>query len=151
MDIPLENLAYNMSKDTNVPFFSTIAYIAIAAAEAEAITGLQKEITIIQNQWHELQKKIVDDPMFVKHSEKLKEIFANAKSSLLNFISTYLENNTTLGATESSPAPHNQEKVLQKVKATSKVHVEILDKEVTADQDHIAYFLFENPTGNINV
>lgn len=154
--IPLENLMYNASQGNNVPIFSGIAYISLAVAESELITEFQKELKVIQNQWHELQKKMVDDPMFVKHSEKLKELFVNAKSSLLNFVSTHMENSAipatvqSLGATESSPAPDNQEKNLQRVKEITHHYIKFLDMELTANLDTITHFLFENSTDNIN-
>ncbi|MAI13490.1 MAG: hypothetical protein CMM15_05690 [Rhodospirillaceae bacterium] len=150
LEIPLDNIEYNQSKGDSVAFLSTIAAISLATAELEVIEEFQKEIKVIQNQWHELQKKIIDDPMFVKHSEKLKELFVNAKSSLLNFVSTHLENSTTLGAAESSPASENQDKLNQKGKEISHHYVEFLDMELTANLDTITHFLFEKSTNNIN-
>ena len=127
--------------DSNV-FFDLVEAFVIAALgilEFQILEAYTNEWKNIIDDWKKLQKDIVDDPLFGKHSEKLKELFQNAKSYLLNIINSFQENFTT----DVQPLSIDDKSVSRYIEIRKRRCVQI-DNAMTNDQDLIVSFLFQH-------
>ena len=130
-DGPYSNIFFLLMK--------SIALISVETLEVEILEEYTNEWKNIIDSWKTLQKDIVDDPLFGKHSEKLKELFQNAKSYLLNIINSFQENFTT----NVQPSSTDEKSVSKYIEIQNRRSVQI-DNAMTNDQDLIVSFLFQH-------
>lgn len=135
-DGPYSNIFFALMK--------SIALISIETLEVEILEEYKKELKNILNEWKTLQKDIVDDPLFGKHSQKLKELFQNAKSSLLNIINSFQENFMT----DVQPTSTEDESLSKYIEIQNRRCVQI-DNAMTNDEDLIVSFLFQHSTQDL--
>ena len=153
--IPINKISNNIADGEGDLILSGSAVFSLVVVEiAIIVVYIKPELIKIRQQWLKLQNEIVDDPMYAKHSEKIKELFVNAKTRLLNAFSLVFDSRTTdvtetadAGATEGSG---NQDPSRLKAKETLKTYLTLLDKELMENKDTIALYLFQNATKDIS-
>ena len=161
--IPIDKISNNIADGQGDFILSNAAAFSLIAVEIAIIVGdIKPELIKIRQQWFKLQNEIVDDPMYAKHSEKIEELFVNAKTQLLNAFSIVFDSRTTAmtetadvgltltvgdGVTEGSG---NQDTSRLKAKETLKTYLTLLDKELMENKDTIALYLFQNATKDIS-
>lgn len=160
--IPINNISNNIADGDGDIILSNAAVFSLVAVEIGIIVVyIKPELIKIKQQWFKLQNEIVDDPIYAKHSERIKELFVNAKNQLLDAFSIVFDSPTTavtetgdvgvtetlgVGATEGSG---NQDTSRLKAKETLKTYLTLLDEEFMENKDTIALYLFENSTKDI--
>lgn len=131
----------------NNAFFDVVKAFAAAALgllDLKVLDEYAMEWKNILNEWKTLQKDIVDDPLFGKHSQKLKELFQYAKSYLLNIINSFQENFTT----DVQPPSIDDKSVSRYIEIRNRRCVQI-DNAMTNDEDLIVSFLFQHSTQDL--
>lgn len=161
--IPIDEISNNVADGDGDFILSGSAVFSLVAVEiAIIVVYIKPELIKIRQQWLKLQNEIVDDPMYAKHSEKIKELFVNVKTRLLDAFSIIFDSRTTAvtetadvgvtltvgdGATEGSG---NHDPSQLKAKETLKTYLTLLDKELMENKDTIALYLFQNSTKDIS-